>query len=104
VTQLIVRWKTRELLQHQGVEPNDEAMRELTEKIQGLTDQDEVQYADFKPLLQALAGPQKGMLAYRIFRLIKNYQGRYEQRPRYVICLNEERKALEEKIRIRPRG
>jgi len=92
-------WKTRVLLQHQGVEPSDEAVRKLTEKIQGLTNRDEPEYPDFKPLLQALVGPKKGKLAYRIFLLIKKYTGRYEQRPRYVICLNEERKALTEKTR-----
>jgi transposase len=92
-------WKADVLLEQQGIEPSDEALRKLSAKIQGLSNEDEPEYGDFKPLLQALVGSNKGRLAYRLFLLIKKYAGRYEQCPRYVICLNKERKAVAEKKR-----
>ncbi|MEJ2331063.1 MAG: transposase, partial [Gammaproteobacteria bacterium] len=94
-------WKTKALLEQQGIEPRDEALAELTAKIQALSSEDEPQYSDFKPILQALAGPKNAKLAYRLFVLIKKYTGRYEQCPRYVICLNTERKQFAEKNRDR---
>lgn len=94
-------WKSKALLQQQGIEPCDETLGELTAKIQALTNEDEPQYPDFKASLQALVGPKKGRLAYRLFVLIKRYRGRYEQCPRYVICLNKERKRFAETTRER---
>jgi transposase len=94
-------WKTKALLAQQGIEPRHEALVELTAKIQALSSEDEPQYPDFKPTLQALVGPKNAKLAYRLFVLIKKYMGRYEQCPRYVICLNTERKQFAEKNRDR---
>lgn len=94
-------WKTNALLKQQGIEPRDEALVELTAKIQALSSEDKPQYPDFKPILQALVGPKNAKLAYRLFVLIKKYTGRYEQCPRYVICLNTERKQFAEKNRDR---
>jgi transposase len=94
-------WKTKALLAQQGIEPRDEALVEFTAKIQALSSEDEPQYPDFKPILQALVGPKNAKLAYRLFVLIKKYTGRYEQCPRYVICLNTERKQFAEKNRDR---
>ena len=94
-------WKTNTLLEQQGIEPRDEALGELRAKIQALSNEHEPQYPDFKPILQALAGPKNAKLAYRLFVLIKKYTGRYEQCPRYVICLNQERKQFAEKNRQR---
>jgi transposase len=94
-------WKTKALLAQQGIEPRHEALVELTAKIQALSSEDEPQYPDFKPTLQALVGPKNAKLAYRLFVLIKKYTGRYEQCPRYVICLNTERKQFAEKNRDR---
>ena len=92
-------WKTRALLAQQGIEPHAEVLGQFTAKIQALSNEDEPQYHDFKPLLQALVGPKKWRLAYLLFALIKKYTGRYEQCPRYVICLNKERKQLAERTR-----
>jgi transposase len=97
----LLLWKTNALLEQQGIEPRAEALGELTAKIQALSNEDEPQYPDFKPILQALAGPKNAKLAYRLFVLIKKYRGRYEQCPRYVICLNQERKQFAEKNRQR---
>ncbi|MCP3884083.1 MAG: IS1634 family transposase [Propionibacteriaceae bacterium] len=94
-------WKTNALLAQQGIEPGAEALGELTAKIQALRNEDAVQYSDFKPTLQALVGPKNAKLAYRLFVLIKKYARRYEQCPRYVICLNPERKQFAEKNRDR---
>ena len=92
-------WKTHQILQQHNLKACDEAMSRLVQKIQCLTNQDEPDYASFKPLLQRLIEGQNSPLCYRIFRLIKKYTGRYEDQPRYIICLNPERKAQAEKRR-----
>jgi hypothetical protein len=71
-------WKTNALLEQQGIEPHAEVLGQFTAKIQALSNEDEPQYPDFKPLLQALVGPKNAKLAYRLFVLIKKYTGRYE--------------------------
>ncbi len=90
-------WKTHQILQQHNLKASDEAMNRLVQKIQCLTNQDEPDYASFKPLVQRLIEGQNSPLSYRIFRLVKKYTGRYEEQPRYIICLNPERKAQAEK-------
>ena len=74
-------------------------MARFEAKIQGLTNRDGVDYADFKPLLESLPGSEDKPLCLKLFQLIKKYLGRYEEAPRYIVCLNEERKAIAPKKR-----
>ena len=68
-------------------------MTKFEAKIESLTDLDEVAYADFKPLLQDLVGTDDSKLCQKLFYTIKKYVGRYEEEARYILCLNEQRKA-----------
>ena len=69
--------------------PGARAMACFEGKIQGLTNQDEVEYADFKPLLQDLVSPDDNKLCRKLFYPIKKYQGRYEEQPRYIGVLRD---------------
>ncbi len=92
-------WKTKQWLGQSQASPGARAMARFEAKIRGLTNRDGVDYADFKPLLEGLAGSEDKPLCRKLFQLIKKYVGRYEQTPRYIVCLNEERKALAQKKR-----
>jgi transposase len=87
-------WKTKLWLRQSQANPGARAMARFEAKIQGLTNEDEVEYADFKPLLQDLVSPEDNKLCRKLFYPIKKYLGRYEEEPRYILCLNEERKAI----------
>ena len=78
---------------------DESAMARFEAKLQGLTNRDEVDAADFKALLEGLAGPEDTKLCRKLFELIKKYVGSYEEAPRYILCLNEERKATAQKKR-----
>ncbi len=92
-------WKTKQWLGQSQANPGARAMARFEAKIRGLTNRDGVDYADFKPLLEGLAGSEDKPLCRKLFQLIKKYVGRYEQTPRYIVGLNEERKALAQKKR-----
>ena len=92
-------WKAKLWLEQSQVHPSTQAMARFEAKIQGLSRQEEVEYASFKPLLEGLAGPEDKKLCRKLFGLIKKYVGRYEQERRYIICLNEERQAIAGKKR-----
>ena len=87
-------WKTKQWLEQSQAHPGARAMSRFEAKLAELTNLDEVAYADFKPLLQALVGPENNKLCRKIFYLIKKYIGRYEEELRYIVCLNEERKEI----------
>jgi transposase len=92
-------WKAKRWLGQSQAKPSPRAMSRFEAKIQGLTNGEGVEYADFKPLLQGLVGAEDKKLCRRLFELIKKYIGRYEQELRYVVCLNEERQAITRKKR-----
>ncbi len=87
-------WKTKLWLEQNQANPGVRAMARFEAKIAGLTNLDEVAYADFKPLLQGLVEPGEKKLCRKIFYLIKKYIGRYEEELRYIVCLNKERKEI----------
>ena len=92
-------WKTKQWLGQSQASPGARAMARFEAKLQGLTNRDEVDAADFKALLEGLAGPEDTKLCRKLFELIKKYVGSYEEAPRYILCLNEERKATAQKKR-----
>jgi transposase len=92
-------WKVKRWLGQSQANLDPQAMVRFEAKIQALSNGDAVEYADFKPLLQDLAGAEDKKLCRKLFQLIKKYVGRYEQAPRYVVCLNQERQAIKRKKR-----
>ena len=92
-------WKAKRWLEQSQVKPGRRAMSRFEAKIQDLTNGEGVEYADFRPILEGLVGAEDKRLCRKLFELIKKYVGRYEQEPRYVVCLNEERRAITRKKR-----
>lgn len=91
--------KTHALLTGSGLNPSAKALARLNEKILALTNEDTPEYTNYKPYLEPLAGKGNGKLCQKVFRLIKKYQGRYEDSLRYIVCRNDERKKTAEKKR-----
>ncbi len=102
-------WKIKEVLsegslmgKENGVSVIDERFSILEEKIKALTNKDEIEYHDFKTILieDSLSG--KGIsegiyskICWKIFNVVKRYVGKYQNELRYIICLNEERRAID---------
>ena len=92
-------WQAKRWLKQSQVNPGAQAMALFESRIQGLTKQEGVEYGSFKSLLEGLVGSEDKKLCQKLFELIKKYVGRYEEELRYIICLNEERKAIAGKKR-----
>lgn len=60
---------------------------------------DEIPYKEFKKSFTELGDSDNKQLGRRIFSLLKKYHGKYEDRIRLVVCLNEERKQVSQKKR-----
>ena len=102
-------WEIKEVLsegslmgKENGVSVIDERFSILEEKIKALTNKDEIEYHDFKTILieDSLSG--KGIsegiyskICWKIFKVVKRYVGKYQNELRYIICLNEERRAID---------
>jgi len=92
-------WKVQRWLEQSQVPPDPQATGRLEARLQGLTQQEEVAYRSFRPLLEGLVGADEKKLCRKLFGLIKKYEGRYEEELRYIICRNEERQAIARKKR-----
>ena len=96
VTDFLI-WKSKEILKKAGTSFTDKGFAALRKMILNLKNKDEIKYKSYKEILEKVVSETK--LRRRIFRLIKKYQGQYENSLRTVICLNDERKALTKKKR-----
>lgn len=95
-----VSWKIIQLLmQHHLIKPSAIAIQQLHQKIQNIKDNGTLAYSEWKPILTALGSETEKRFPYRLFQLIKKYHGTYDAPQRYVICLNEERKAQSQEQR-----
>ena len=96
VTDFLI-WKSKEILKKVGTSFTDKDFAALRKMILNLKNKDEIKYKSYKEILEKVVSETK--LRRKIFRLIKKYQGQYENSLRTVICLNDERKALTKKKR-----
>ena len=90
-------WKSKKILNKKDTNFNDKTFASLEKMILNLKNKDEVTYANYKQILVRVVPDSK--IRRKIFTLIKKYQGQYEDNPRTVICLNNERKSLAKKKR-----
>ena len=102
-------WEIKEVLsegslmgKENGVSVIDERFSILEEKIKALTNKDEIEYHDFKTILieDSLSGKEisegiDSKICRKIFNVVKRYIGKYQNELRYIICLNEERRAID---------
>jgi len=69
-------------------------LKELSEKINSLNNEYEAYYRDFKKILESLSDKIEVKICKKVFSTIKNYKKRYEEKLRFVFCLNPEIKEL----------
>lgn len=93
-------WKSEKILKENKVKYNRKSLARLREKVYSLDNENaEIKYADFREILEELDGGPDNETCKKIFRLIKKYQGRYQDTIRTVVSLNKERKAAAKKNR-----
>ncbi len=92
-------WKSRKIIREQKADIADEKFFLLEKEILSLSNQSEPKSRNYRRLVESIIKGIDMQVYNKLFRGIKKYQGRYEDELRYIICLNEERKAGSEKKR-----
>ena len=92
-------WKCQKIIREQKPELADEKFSLLQKEILSLNNKSEPQSGNYKRIVESIIKSIDTPVYNKLFRGIKKYQGRYEDELRYIICLNEERKAGSEKKR-----
>ena len=85
-------WKIGKILEEEGLRVIERQKELLEEKIRSLRKEEEIAVGEITKLLKETAPEIEKKELEKIKRLVKKYEGRYEEELRYVICLNEERK------------
>jgi transposase len=92
-------WKCKKIIRDQKADLADEKFFLLQKDILSLNNKSEPQSRNYKLIVESIIKGIDAPVYNKLFRGIKKYQGRYEDELRYIICLNEERKAGSEKKR-----
>jgi transposase len=91
-------WKSNKIMEEQKVDLRDEKFALLEKEILSLGNKDRPKSRTYKNIVESIKGIDS-KACEKIFRAIRKYQGKYENELRYIICLNEERKASSQKKR-----
>jgi transposase len=91
-------WKSNKIMEEQKVDLRDEKFALLEKEILSLGNKDRPKSRTYKNIVESIKGIDS-KACEKIFRAIRKYQGKYENELRYIICLNEERKASCQKKR-----
>jgi transposase len=86
-------WKSQKIIREQKPDLADEKFSVLQKEILSLNNNSEPQSRIYKRIVENIIKGIDTKVYNKLFRGIKKYQGRYEDELRYVICLNEQRKA-----------
>ena len=92
-------WKSKKIIREQKADVADKQFALLEKEILGLSNKSEPESGTYKSIAGSIIKGIDSKVCAKIFRAIKKYQGRYEDELRYIICLNEQRKAGSEKKR-----
>jgi transposase len=92
-------WKCQKIIREQKPDLADERFSLLQKEILSLNNKSKPESRDYKRIVESIIKGIDTPAYNKLFRGIKKYQGRYEDELRYIICLNEERKAGSEKKR-----
>jgi transposase len=88
-------WKSKKIIREQKADVSDKQFALLEKEILSLSNKSEPKSGTYKSIVEGI----DSKVCAKVFRGIKKYQGRYEDELRYIICLNEERKAGSQKKR-----
>jgi transposase len=86
-------WKCQKIIREQKPDLADEKFYLLQKEILSLSNKSKAESGNYKRIVESIIKGIDTKLYNKLFRGIKKYQGRYEGEMRYIICLNEERKA-----------
>ena len=86
-------WKCQKIIREQKPDLADERFSLLQKEILSLNNKSKPESRDYKRIVESIIKGIDKPAYNKLFRGIKKYQGRYENELRYIICLNEERKA-----------
>jgi len=92
-------WKSKKIMREQKAKLTDDKFDFLENEILSLTNKSESTFRTYKNILGDIIKGIDSKVCQKLFRGIKKYQGKYEDELRYIICLNEERKAVSQKKR-----
>jgi transposase len=92
-------WKSKKIIREQKADVADKQFCLLEKEILSLNNKSEPKSATYKKIAQSIITGIDSKASNKLFRGIKKYQGRYEDELRYIICLNEQRKAVSQKKR-----
>ncbi len=99
-TKEFIVWKISYVLQSQKIVPDQKILNQLNSRISELKNIDtKLSYKDFKLIITKLFNSEDKKIYYKIFKIIKKYEGKYETSTRFIICLNECRKKTSKKKR-----
>ena len=92
-------WKSKKIIREQKADVADKKFSLLEKEILGLSNKSAPKSGTYKSIAESIIKGIDSKVCAKVFRGIKKYQGRYEDELRYIICLNEQRKAESEKKR-----
>lgn len=94
-----LKWKIKNILIKEKVTYINSKLIILEKHLDILTNNKKTKYIDFKQILRELAFKIDNKVCYKLYRIIKKYEGKYEEQLRYIICLNEERRKSAQETR-----
>jgi len=92
-------WKSKKIIKEQKADLANETFLLLEKEILSLSNKSEPKSGRYKKIAESIIKGIDSKTCNKLFRGIKKYQGRYEDELRYIICLNEQRKAVSQKKR-----
>jgi transposase len=92
-------WKSKKIIKEQKADLPDKKFSLLEKEILSLSNKSEPKSRTYKHIAESIIKGVDSKIYHKLFRGIKKYQGRYEDELRYIICLNEQRKAVSQKKR-----
>jgi len=92
-------WKSKKIIREQKADVADKQFCLLEKEILSLSNKSEPKSGTYKSIAESIIKGIDSKVCAKVFRGIKKYQGRYEDELRYIICLNEQRKAVSQKKR-----
>jgi transposase len=92
-------WRSTKIIKEQMADLPDRKFSLLEKQILSLSNESEPQSRTYRNIAEGIIEGIDPKVCTKLFRGIKKYQGKYEDELRYIICLNEERKAVSQKKR-----
>ena len=92
-------WKSKKIIREHKANLTDEEFAVLEKEILNLSNNDRPKSRTYKIIIERIIKGIDSKVCEKIFRAIRKYQGKYEDELRYIICLNEQRKAASQKKR-----